>query len=147
MNQKIKRALLIAGGSLLVIQFFQIDKTNPEVDSSRDFIAMEAPPQQVAEIMRAACYDCHSHQSEYPWYTRVQPVAWWIRGHIKEGREHLNFSTWGDYAADERSHKLEEFEEVVEEKEMPMSSYTWMHAEARLSPEQRQSLLAWIASR
>ena len=147
MNRKVKRALLIAAGLLLVLQFFQIDKTNPEAEPAKDFIAMEVPPQQVADIMRAACYDCHSHQSEYPWYTSVQPVAWWIRGHINEGREHLNFSTWGDYAADEKRHKYEEFGEVVAEQEMPMSSYTWMHAEARLSPEQRQTLLAWVASR
>ena len=142
-----KRLKSIAWGLvavLLFIQLFQIDKTNPEPDPAADFLNLEQAPAEVALIMKNACYDCHSFETRYPWYTSVQPVAWWVKGHITEGREQLNFSKWGAYSAKRKDHKLEEMVEMVEEGEMPLKSYTWAHPDARLTSEQRSALIAWF---
>jgi len=130
---------------LVIMQFFQIDKTNPAVDASKDFIMMANPPQEVKLILKQACYDCHSHETAYPWYTYVAPVSWWLKSHINEGREHLNFSDWSTYSAKKQDHKLEEVGEEVHEGEMPLDSYTWAHSEARLSEEQVQTLVNWVS--
>lgn len=146
MSKKVKTILLGLIGLLLVIQLFQIDKTNPPVRLEEDFIQIKQPPANVENILRTACYDCHSHETAYPWYTSVAPISWWIRHHINEGREHLNFSTWAQYDADRHDHKLEECEEETREGEMPLDSYTWVHSEAQLTDQQRKELADWFAS-
>ncbi|PHN07555.1 heme-binding domain-containing protein [Flavilitoribacter nigricans] len=146
MSKKVKTILLGIIGLLLVIQLFQIDKTNPPVRTEEDFIQIKQPPTNVENTLRTACYDCHSHETAYPWYTSVAPISWWIRHHINEGREHLNFSTWAQYDAERQAHKLEECEEETREGEMPLDSYTWVHREAQLSDTQRQQLADWFAS-
>lgn len=142
-SRKILLALLIA---VLAIQFFQIDKSNPTVDTAVDFITMTQPPQQLAPLLKDVCYDCHSNQSTYPWYTYIQPVGWWVRKHILDAREELNFSSWGTYNARRVDKKLEEMAEEVQEGEMPLPSYTWMHAKARLSDAQRAEFADWVQS-
>lgn len=146
MSKKVKTILLGIIGVLLVIQLFQIDKTNPPVRLEEDFIQIKQPPENIENLLRTACYDCHSHETKYPWYTSVAPISWWIRHHIDEGREHLNFSTWAQYDADRQDHKLEECEEEVREGEMPLDSYTWVHGEAQLTDQQRQVLADWFKS-
>lgn len=131
---------------LVVIQFFQIDKVQPEADPSIDFITMEQQPAEVANLLRSACYDCHSYDVEYPWYTNVQPVAWWIDYHIEDGQGHLNFAEWGNYTYRRADHKAEEVIEYVENKEMPLPSYRIMHPEARLSDDQRQVLMDYFVA-
>lgn len=131
-------------GVLIIMQFFGIDKTNPPVDSTQDLITLTAPPADVADMLKAACYDCHSHESKYPWYANVAPVSWWLAGHIEHGREELNFSTWGAYEADKAAHKAEETAEEVTEKHMPLTPYLITHSEARLSEEQRERLATWF---
>ncbi len=142
-----KRMKSIFGGLLavlVVMQFFQIDKTNPEYNAANDFLNSAQPPAGVAETMKNACYDCHSYQTKYPWYTYVQPVGWWVKNHIEEGREHLNLSLWGGYSAKRKNHGLEEMQEMVEEGEMPLNSYTWGHPEARLTGDQRNALISFF---
>lgn len=129
---------------LVIIQFFRIDKSNPESDPAMDFIAMTNPPAEVAGMIKASCYDCHSNQSVYPWYTNVAPVSWWIKKHINDGRKHLNFSEWGNYEERRRNHKLEEFYGEVDHREMPLKSYLIIHSEARLSDEQVKKMTDWI---
>lgn len=144
MSTKVKTVLLGTIALLLIIQLFQIDKTNPPVRLEEDFIQLKQPPAHIETLLRTACYDCHSHETEYPWYTSVAPISWWIRHHIDEGREHLNFSTWAQYDADRQDHKLEECEEETREGEMPLSSYTWVHSEAKLTDQQRRELADWF---
>lgn len=129
---------------LLLIQFIRIDKTLPASDPSQDFLAVNATDEGTANILRNACYDCHSHQTEYPWYTNVAPLSWWIQNHILEGREHLNFSIWSTYPAKKSHHKLEECIEMTKEGEMPLASFTWTHPEARLSSEQKALLTGYF---
>lgn len=129
---------------LVVMQAFRIDKTILPVDASKDFISVTAANTEVANLLKIACYDCHSNQPVYPWYTNIAPVSWWIKHHINEGSHHLNFSIWGEYKDKRKHHKLEECIEMVEEGEMPMNSYTWMHKEAQLTDTQKQLLVEWF---
>jgi hypothetical protein len=131
---------------LLVIQVFRIDKTNPPVDVKNDFISTTNAPLAVGQILKTSCYDCHSNETRYPWYTNVAPLSWWVKDHINEGREELNFSEWKNYNAKKADHKLEECIEQIEEGEMPMYSYTLLHSEAKLSEAQKKLLIDWFAS-
>jgi len=128
------------------IQFFQINTRNPDIVPQNDFTNIYSPPQQIQTILRTACYDCHSNETDYPWYASVAPVSWWIKDHIEHARGHLNFSTWNDYSVSEANHALEEITEEVQEKAMPLKSYQIAHSEARLSDEERKLLVEWIRS-
>ncbi len=140
-----KKILFILLGLLIIIQFFGIDRSNPPVEPEMDFLYLNAPPVEIGLQIKAACYDCHSHETKYPWYTNIAPVSWWIKGHIDEGRENLNFSTWSNYAPDRRAHKVEEAMEEVKEGHMPLDSYIWMHPEADLTEADREAMAAWFA--
>lgn len=139
--KKILVALLVI---LVVLQFFQIDKTNPEFDANQDFLTIHNPPTEIASTIKAACYDCHSNQSVYPWYTYVQPVGWFVKNHIEEGKEHLNFSEFGTYMPKKQAHKLEECYELIEKGEMPLSSYTIIHKDAVLTEAQQTELISYF---
>ncbi len=138
------RILLIVVAVLVVIQFFQIDKTSPEKDPTKDFLAMAQPPQEIETLIRQGCYDCHSYDTKYPWYTYINPLGWLIKDHIEDGRAHLNFAIWTDYSPEKRAHKLEECYEEIQEGEMPFRAYANMHPEAQLSDEQRVLLANWF---
>ena len=129
---------------LVIMQFFPIDKTNPPVDIAKDYITLAQPPTKIVKLLKDACYDCHSNEVKYPWYTSVAPISWWIKGHIDHGRKHLNFSIWGDYSDKKKNHKLEECVEFVEETRMPLLSYIIAHPEARMSEEDRAELVEWF---
>lgn len=131
---------------LVAIQFFRIGTTNPPADPAADFMTLSKPPADIALLLKESCYDCHSHTTTYPWYTHVAPVSWWINHHIKDGRRHLNFSDWAAYNERKADHKLEECVEMVEEGEMPMTSYTLLHPKGKLSKEQQAKLVAWFNS-
>jgi hypothetical protein len=131
---------------LLAIQSIRIDKTIEAVNPSTDFIELTSANSEVANTLKIACYDCHSNQPTYPWYTNIAPVSWWIKHHINEGSHHLNFSIWGTYKEKRKNHKLDECVEMVEEGEMPMSSYTLMHSEAKLTDAQKLQLVEFFKS-
>ncbi len=144
MSTILKRVLLGLLAVLVILQFFRIEKTNPPIDTGEDFLYLAAPPQEIGLLIKDACYDCHSYETQYPWYTNVAPISWWIADHVEEGRGELNFSTWAQYDAERRAHKLEEAAEEVGEGHMPLQSYTWVHGVSRLSDEQRERLAAWF---
>lgn len=142
-----KKNIIIAVVAILVIlQFFGIDKTNPESDPSMDFIAMMNPPEDIKGILKTSCYDCHSYKTVYPWYTNITPLSWWIGDHIRHGRGEMNFSEWGTYSQKKALHKLEETYELVEEDEMPLPSYLWAHGDAELTAEQKERFISWVKS-
>lgn len=129
---------------LVIIQFFRIDKTNPTIIQENDFISITNPPENIKNLLKTSCYDCHSNESTYPWYTNVAPISWWVKQHINEAREELNFSEWGTFTEKRKKHKLEEVYEEVEEGEMPLKSYLIAHSEAKLTTEQKNELVAWF---
>ena len=143
-----KKKIVLAGilAVLVLIQFIRIDKTKPEAPASLDYFSVTNPPEEIEDILRNACFDCHSNETVYPWYADVAPVSWLIKHHVNEGREDLNFSEWGSYSSSRAEEINKEcFEEVLDH-EMPLKSYTLMHPKAKLSPEQRSQLQQWFIS-
>ena len=132
--KKVLLGLLIL---FVVIQFWPVDRSNPPAASP-----LEAPPEVMA-ILETSCNDCHTTETRWPWYSRVAPVSIWIAHHVEEGRAEFNLSNWGEYTARRADHKLEELVELVEDGEMPLPSYLWGHRDARLSPAQVETLVAW----
>lgn len=139
-----KRVLKISGIVLLVVlvgmQFITIDKNNPPVDKSLDFFSTESFSPEGMELVKNACFDCHSNESKYPWYSNIAPVSFFVENHIIEGREELNFSEYQSYSAKKKNHKLEEVSEALREGWMPLDEYVWMHSDAKLTAEQREML-------
>ncbi|WP_286709900.1 MULTISPECIES: heme-binding domain-containing protein [Sphingobacterium] len=105
-----------------------------------------AVPQNVKAILVQSCYDCHSNNTHYPWYSRIQPGAWYMAEHIKKGKEELNFSEFGEYSARRQRNKFRAMAGQVKDGEMPLSSYTLIHRNAVLSPEDKQVLMAWFGT-
>ncbi|WP_431161613.1 heme-binding domain-containing protein [Flagellimonas beolgyonensis] len=138
--KKIAIALLVV---LVGMQFFRPEKNQAEGDYVAAFVAETQPSPEVQGILKSACYDCHSANTNYPWYSNVAPISYWLADHIEEGKEHLDFSDWANYTDKKKDHKLEELVEEVKEGEMPLNEYTWTHADARLTQEQITALLTW----
>lgn len=128
----------------LLMQLIRVDYNNPPTDPKKDFQTIAQAPAEVLSTLKASCYNCHSHETKYPWYSQIAPVSWWIKGHIREGREHLNFSTLGDLDSEDLRDQMEEAAKALREGWMPMPSYTRMHPEARLSDTQRALLAQWL---
>ncbi len=125
------------------MQFYRPEKNTATGDFVKAFEAETQPGAQVEQILKTTCYDCHSSHTIYPWYNNIAPVSYWLDHHIEEGKEHLDFSDWENYSDKKKDHKLEELIEEVEEDEMPLKEYTWTHAEARLTADQKKALMDW----
>lgn len=134
---KRRKVLIVIGLLLLGIQFVPVPRENPPV------VAAITAPDDVQTLLEGSCFDCHSNQTVWPWYSRVAPVSWLVFRDVKKGRGELNFSEWGEYADRRRDHKLEEIEEKVGEGEMPLKYYLPLHPSARLSETDRQTLIDW----
>lgn len=141
MKRKLGQLLVLV---FIVIQFIPVALNQSEIVPKEDFIEVTQPSVEVALIIRYSCYDCHSNNTFYPWYDKIAPVSWWINHHVEEGKDELNFSEWGSYSEKRKNHKLEEFVEMIEEKEMPLKSYLITHRDAKLSSEQVEILKNWI---
>jgi hypothetical protein len=132
--------------AFVVLQFFGIERSNPEFDQKLDFITMENPPADVEKMIRAACYDCHSNETIWPWYSYISPISWTIEQHVVDGRDNLNLSYWGEYELEDRAYIIEEMIEETEENYMPLPNYDILHPDAKLSDEQKEKLFKWLRS-
>lgn len=132
--------LLVA---LLAIQFYPPQKEVPSALPGQAVSAMYPVPADVMVLLQRACYDCHSNETKYPWYSHVQPVGWWLQKHVDEGRHELNFSIFGTYQRDDHAPIFGAIAEVIREGEMPLESYLWAHPEARLSQQELEKIAAW----
>ena len=128
---------------LLLVQFIPSEKNRAIGVQKNDVFTKYPASAEVQAIGKKACYDCHSNNTIYPWYANVQPLAWWINDHVQEGKGELNFSEFTTYSPKRARHKLEEVAEQVNEHEMPLNSYTSIHAEARLTDAERKVLADW----
>ena len=147
-----KKIIRITGMGLLalliIIQFFQTEKNSNTTASAlaNDISTIYPLPDNVKSIVETSCYDCHSNNSNYPWYDNIQPVSWWLHNHIEEGKKEINFNEFASYSIRRQYKKLEEIIKQVKEDEMPLSSYTIIHTNAKLSPEKKLILSAWAAA-
>tara|TARA_B100001750_G_C15390105_1_gene536998 strand:- start:333 stop:812 length:480 start_codon:yes stop_codon:yes gene_type:complete len=141
MKRIIKGIAILALITLVVLQFFRPEKNESGYDSIANFKADTKPSEEVARILKANCYDCHSNQTHYPWYAEIAPVSFWLDEHIRHGKGEFNVSAWSQYSVKKKDHKLEELIEEIKEKEMPLPSYTWIHGD--LTSDEKTLLIQW----
>lgn len=143
MKKALKIAAIILVIGFIVIQFFRPDFTNPPVNQEETLQAAITVPENVQAILSRSCSDCHTNETKYPWYSKIQPSAWFLKDHIDEGRRELNFSVWKTYQPRRQRKKLSEICEQVKSKEMPLPSYLWIHWGAKLSEAEIKTLCDW----
>lgn len=147
MKKKGKKITIIVLVLFAIMQFLPIgQRKTDEAVLSNDFIQVEKPSNEIAQILQTSCYDCHSEATKSTWYSDIAPVSWWLNHHINDGKKHLSFSQWGTYDQERKEHKIEECVELVEEGEMPLSSYTFMHGDAKLDEKKRDLLVSYFKS-
>ena len=129
-----------------LIQFVPNDLPENNNDLTNDIVLTEKAPEDVKLILSKACYDCHSNQTTYPWYSYVAPASWLVAKDTKEGREELNFSNWADLSKRKKIKILNEMAEEIEKKNMPLEVYTVIHKDAILSEEEIQTISNWTKS-
>jgi hypothetical protein len=141
MIKKITLGLIVL---LVLIQFIPAER-NESNDTEFDITKSYDVPDNVAMILKGACNDCHTNLTRYPWYANIQPVKYMLADHVNEGKRKWNLSTFTKLPLAVQNHKFEEVVEMVEEKEMPLPSYTYLglHPEANLTDEERQILINW----
>jgi hypothetical protein len=127
--------------AILAAQLVRPDRSNPAVQGD-----LSAPP-VVKDALERGCYDCHSNQTRWPWYSAVAPFSWWIHHDVDEGRRRFNFSSWTDYTSDPgtEDQKLDEVARLIASRAMPPRYYIMMHPQARLTSEERIAITRWIA--
>jgi hypothetical protein len=143
MKRAIKTVVIILFTAFIVVQFLRPDFTNPPVVQSETLETAMLVPENIQAILNRSCKDCHSNETVYPWYSKIQPSAWFLDDHIKEGRKEMNLSVWNTYEAKRKKHKLEEICEQVEIKAMPLPSYLWIHRDAAMSDDEIKTLCDW----
>ncbi len=144
MKKWLKRVVVVWVVVLVAVQFLPTPRNAGEIHGAGHVAKFVSVPSAVEAILVKACYDCHSNGTRYPWYSRVQPVAWWMGGHVEDGKRHLNFSEFGGYEAKRRKTKLELGYDEVDQGHMPLPSYTWAHRDAVLSAAEKKLFLEWL---
>lgn len=129
---------------LVGIQFIPTERNQSDTVPTTDFMKVNNVPSLVKETVRTSCYDCHSNNTSYPWYNKVQPMAWYLQYHINEGKDELNFNEWGNYSNRRKKSKLRSIISQIEGNEMPLGSYTLIHKDAILSNESKTELIDYI---
>jgi hypothetical protein len=128
------------------MQFFHPPRNIVQGAQPNHISKQYAVPPEVSTILEKACNDCHSNYTIYPWYSKVQPIDWWMTNHIMEGKGELNFDEFTTYNLRRQYHKLEEVMKEVKEGEMPLNSYTWIHTDAKLNDAEKNTLINWAGA-
>jgi hypothetical protein len=128
---------------IILIQFIRPEKNSSNEGTNAISNVMDVP-ENVQEIIKTSCADCHSNTTKYPWYSEIAPISWYLASHVNDGKKHLNFSEWGSYNNYQKEHILKDLKKVLKSKEMPLNSYLWIHNEAAVTPEQYKILLDWV---
>lgn len=140
MVKKILIGLLVI---FIIIQFIRPAKNQTDAAQPKDIAAVYPVPANVHEILKRACYDCHSNNTKYPWYNNVQPVTWWLNHHISEGKHELNFNEFVSYTKKKKRKRLNQVADAVTDGWMPLKSYLWIHKEAVLTKEESDAVAEW----
>ena len=139
----IKKILWVLLLGLVIIQFIHPKRNKAEGPQPYNISQSFEVPGTVKEVLERSCMDCHSNNTDYPWYARFQPVHWWLNDHIREGKAGLNFDEYTNKSLRYQYHKMEETVEMIEDKKMPLESYTWTHKDAKLTDNERVMLINW----
>lgn len=143
MKKALKISLFVLLAVAIIIQFIGNELPENSNDLSKDLALSENAPEEVKAILSKACYDCHSNQTTYPWYSYVAPVSWLVIKDVKEGREELNFSEWSEQSKRRKVKILTEMAEEIEDKKMPLPIYTVTHRDAKLSDDEIAAITDW----
>jgi Haem-binding domain len=130
-------------GLLIIIQFIRPTRNLGIATTDKDIMHTVRVPDTIAHILIRSCYDCHSNHTDYPWYTNINPVGWWMNNHVKEGKRSINFSDLSVMTKRKLDHRFGDISETVEKKEMPLPSYTWIHKYAILEDGQIELVKQW----
>jgi len=137
----LKKILIALAVIVIGIQFIPVDRTNPPVSQDIN------PPEKISTIFRTSCYDCHSNETSWPWYSYVAPVSFLVVNDVKEGRRHLNFSEWDRYDDEKQGKILEEILEEIEKGDMPLPKYLITHPDAEMNSGKIKVLKDWVTSK
>lgn len=141
----IKKIAVIGLILFLLMQLYQPARNIAlEQDITANFTKVYNVPKNVATILKSSCYDCHSNNTNYPWYSNIQPTRFLMENHIKEGKENLNFSEWRNYSSRKQNNKLDRIVKEIKSNEMPLKSYALIHKNAILTPTQKEEVINWI---
>ena len=143
MRKIVKVTFIVLVLAFIVGQFIRPDFSNPPVIPSETLAASTQVPADVQQVLTRSCSDCHSNETRYPWYSKVTPFNWFLADHISDGRREMNFSVWNTYPTKKKLRKLEELCEQVEQGEMPLPSYLWIHRESVLAEGDARLLCDW----
>ncbi len=127
----------------VIIQFIHPAKNINTTVLAEDMNVIYPIPDSVHKILERACFDCHSNNTRYPWYSKIQPVDWWMNDHIEEGKKELNFSEFGKRPLPKQAKKLKKLAKEVDEAGMPLDSYTWIHKDANLTDAEKKIIIDW----
>lgn len=126
------------------IQFIPTVRNRSEYVPKTDFMLVNTVPKKINEKLQGSCYDCHSNNTAYPWYNKVQPVAWFLEDHIIKGKSELNFSEWADYSDRRKKSKLKSIISQIKDDNMPLTSYTLIHKNASFSEAEKKEDITWL---
>jgi len=146
MRQIIRKVLIFLLVTLLVMQFVRPARNLGSAIGANDVSHFVHTPDTVLRILQSSCYDCHSNHTDYPWYANINPVGLWLRNHINDGKEAINFSDLSGFSKKKLDHRFGDISESVEKREMPLSSYTLIHRYAILDSGQITILKTWVDS-
>jgi len=140
----IKKILLGLLVIFILIQFVQPARNKSRQVMQNDISKIVSVPSDVQGILKKACYDCHSNNTEYPWYANMQPMHWFMNNHIQSGKAELNFSEFGSYTSRRQQSKLRSIENSLKDGSMPLNSYTLIHRNAILTKTEKLLLMNWV---
>jgi hypothetical protein len=124
------------------IQMFGPARTNPQTAPAQALAAKVPVPDHVRTVLQRSCMDCHSNETRWPWYSRVAPISWAVVGDVNQGRDHMNLSEW-TYTPEEGADLLDNVCRQIKRRKMPLTGYTWMHWDSKLSDEEIKQVCAW----
>lgn len=145
MKKTLKRILVVGLLALVGIQFIPTDVNQQNYIPKTDIRYIYDVPDNVLNILETSCYDCHSNNTNYPWYSNVQPMRFLMDRHIREGKKELNFNEFMNYSNRRKKNKLKSIISQIKDDEMPLDSYTLMHGEAKLSADDKQEIINWVS--
>jgi hypothetical protein len=146
MKKILRRSAVALAVLLAAMQFYRPPKNLASGPGGHDVTQVLPVSAEVSGILHTACYDCHSDSTRYPWYAEIQPVGWYLNGHIEDGKEGLNFDRYADYPPRRQYRRLAGIRNHIEKSEMPLPSYLILHADARLTEEQKALLYQWVSA-
>ncbi|WP_299254022.1 heme-binding domain-containing protein [uncultured Cytophaga sp.] len=144
MNKVFKRIGLLLFISVVGIQFIPTTLNESDNVLSTDFIKTYSPPKNIKNLLINSCYDCHSNNTKYPWYNKIQPVSWFIESHIESAKTELNFSEFGNYSTRKKKSKLKSILSQIKNDKMPLPSYILMHKESIFSKSNKLDIEKWL---